>query len=155
DPEHLCWSKLALDCHRDQPDVAGALPSLDEKIIRAYQTRVETPWLAEATIPMALTALALATEQSNPFRLPIDDTRLATDEEKVHSAIGNLQFKIRRKPLGARLASAFRGLAIEAVGRLRQTPPQTAVHIARATDYNVDLAAILQEQYAAFRERVP
>jgi uncharacterized protein (DUF362 family) len=46
-------------------------------------------------------------------------------------------------------------LAVEAVGRLRQVPPQTAVHIARATDYNADLADVLRRQYEPFRERLP
>src|SRR5207245_5735159 len=36
-----------------------------------------------------------------------------------------------------------------------QMPPQTPVHIAKANDYNADLAGILKRQYEAFRERVP
>jgi uncharacterized protein (DUF362 family) len=41
------------------------------------------------------------------------------------------------------------------MGQLRPLPPQSAVHIAPVNDYNADLAGLLQEQYAAFRERVP
>ena len=60
-----------------------------------------------------------------------------------------------RPPLGQRLKSAIRGFAIEAIGHLRQPDAETAVHIARATDYNGDLADVLERQYEAFRERVP
>jgi uncharacterized protein (DUF362 family) len=45
-------------------------------------------------------------------------------------------------------------MAIEGLGRLRPMPPQSAVHITPVSDYNADLAGLLQEQYAAFRERV-
>jgi uncharacterized protein (DUF362 family) len=61
----------------------------------------------------------------------------------------------RRLPWRDRLASTFRGLAIEAVGQLRQIQPQSSVHIAKVNDYNADLAGILQQQYEAFRQRVP
>ena len=54
-----------------------------------------------------------------------------------------------------RLKATLRGLAVETAGRLRQTPAETAVHIARATDYDADLAGILQKQYEAFRGQVP
>ncbi len=60
-----------------------------------------------------------------------------------------------RPPLGQRLKSAIRGFAIEAIGHLRQPDAETTVHIARATDYNGDLADVLERQYEAFRECVP
>jgi len=151
DLEHLCWAKLALDCHRDQPGVEIELPGLDERIVAAYQMRKETPWLSPAPVREALTALALATEQANPFRLQIADCRLQSEQ----SAVLNLQTAKRRRSWSERLATRFRGLAIEAVGRLRQVQPQTAVHIAKAADYNADLAGVLERQYQAFRERVP
>jgi uncharacterized protein (DUF362 family) len=152
DLEHLCWAKLALDCHRDQPGVEAELPRLDERIVAAYQTRKETSWVGPAPVRDALTALALATEQGNPFRLPIADCRMQNEEPAIY----NLQSaRKRRKPWGERLAAKFRGLAIEAVGRLRQVQPQAAVHLAKAADYNADLAGVLQRQYEAFRQRVP
>jgi uncharacterized protein (DUF362 family) len=46
-------------------------------------------------------------------------------------------------------------LAVEAVGRLRQAPTRSAVHIATAADYNTDLVDVLSRQYEAFRARVP
>src|SRR5438067_7453378 len=46
-------------------------------------------------------------------------------------------------------------MAVKAAGNLRPLPPQSPVHIARATDYNGDLARILSEQYEHFRARLP
>jgi uncharacterized protein (DUF362 family) len=144
---------MDLDCHRDQPGVEIDLPGLDQRIVAAYQVRAETPWLRPAPMREALIALALAAEQSNPFRLQIADCRLQI--ANLHSAICNLQSKRKRRPWRERLAARFRGLAIDAVGRLREVHPQTAVHIAQAGDYNADLAGILQRQYESFRARVP
>jgi hypothetical protein len=153
DLEHLCWSKLALDCHQDQPGVKEALPILDERIRAAYQARSQTGWLSPATLGEALTALALATERHNPFHLEINAVHKNGSTNGVQLRISPPP-SARRKPWTQRLAAACRGLAIEAVGKLRQTPAQTAVHIARADDYNGDLAGILQRQYESFRERV-
>jgi uncharacterized protein (DUF362 family) len=152
DLEHLCWAKLALDCYREQTGIAAALPGLDERIVAAYQMRADTPWLRPATVCDALSALALAPSQSNPFRLEEDGVTLSADTPySVHT----MPFSPRRLPWRERLSSTFRGLAIEAAGHLRQVRPQTAVHIAKVNDYNADLADILQRQYQAFRERVP
>jgi uncharacterized protein (DUF362 family) len=154
DLEHLCWAKLALDCHRDQPGVQEALPTLDERILGAYQARTETPWLRLSISRVALTALALATEQANPFRFPNAGSTQEVPSQGPRAVL-NMQHYARRRPWTERLASAFRGLAVEAAGRLRQVPPQTVVHVAKASDYRADLADILQRQYAAYRERVP
>jgi uncharacterized protein (DUF362 family) len=153
DLEHLCWAKLALDLYRHHPEVPACLATLDERILAAHQTRAATPWVRPAIVREALTALALATERTNLFRLPEheahDETLLAARPATLH--IQNAP----RRPWQQRLASAFRGLAVEAVGRLRQLPPQSPVHIAPASDYNADLAGILQRQYEEFRSRVP
>lgn len=146
DLDHLCWTKLAVELHRHLPGVADALPRLDERIQAARAARAATPWLRPAPLRMALTALALAAEQRNVFRLP------AIPEAP---AVLPLPSVARRKPLGERLRSAFHGLAIEAVGRLRQPPPQSQIHIARASDYQANLVDVLERQYATFRERVP
>ena len=61
----------------------------------------------------------------------------------------------RHRPWTQRLKTAIRGFGIEAAGRLRQVPSPSRVHIASVTDYNADLAGILQRQYENFRERVP
>ena len=99
-----------------------------------------------------LTALALAPSANNPFRLADDAVTLSADT--LYYVPGTPASR-RRLPWRERLASRFRGLTIEAVSHLRQVHPQTAVHIAKVTDYNADLADVLQRQYEAFREHVP
>jgi uncharacterized protein (DUF362 family) len=157
DLEHLCWAKLALDCYPDQPGVKESLAELDSRIRKAYQSRSEVAWLRPATVREALTALALATDQSNCFRLGEKRTlEQSVDTPRLpQNAVLSMKGALRRRSWSQRLAATFRGLAIDAVGRLRPTPPQVPVHIARATDYNGNLADILQRQYESFRERVP
>jgi uncharacterized protein (DUF362 family) len=150
DLEHLCWTKLALDCYRDLPRVTAALPEIDRRIIAAYQQRTETNW-AEAATPLrqALTALALAAEQHNPFRL---EREVADQEPKI------LSFQIAPEAVPSwtqKIGAKFRGLAVEALGHLRQIQPQSQVHIAKAANYSDDLLDVLERQYAAFRQRVP
>jgi uncharacterized protein (DUF362 family) len=147
DGEHLCWARLALDLYRDQPGVADAMPVLAERIRAAQQTRAATPWLRPNPLRDALTVLALTVELGNPFRIR---QRPANGETP-----GARAPVLRRPPLMERLKSGFRGLAVEAAGRLRQPPPYTAVHIAEAPDYDADLAAVLQRQYEFFRSQVP
>ncbi|HJT79531.1 MAG TPA: DUF362 domain-containing protein [Gemmataceae bacterium] len=147
DLEHLCWARLALDLHRDQPGVAEALPALEERILAAHRARRETPWLRPAPLRDALTALALSVGRGNPFRAPE-----AGSGEEAPTAVAP---SARRPGLVGRLQSTFRGLAVHAACQLRPLPPRTAVHIARAADYNADLAAVVRRQYETFRERVP
>jgi len=153
DLEHLCWAKLALDAHRGRPGVADILPALDDRIAAAHAGRTETPWLRPAPLREALTALALGTEEHHPFRLQAADCKF---NGNGHSAAHNPPPAGRAKrSLGDRLRSAFRGLAVQAVGQLRPLPPRTAVHVARADDYSADLGDVLRRQYDAFRDRVP
>src|SRR5262249_44494339 len=39
DLEPLCWARLALEAHCDQPGVAAELPALDERILAAHRDR--------------------------------------------------------------------------------------------------------------------
>jgi uncharacterized protein (DUF362 family) len=149
DLEHLCWIKIALEAHREQPGVEEQLPRLDEAIVAAHAKRAEVSWVRPAPLRQALTALALAAGEHNAFRLP----------EKVNGgAVGPVEpaaVAARKKSLGQRLGGWFRGLAIKAAGQLRQVGPKSAVHIARAAGYDADLAGILHRQFEHFRERVP
>jgi uncharacterized protein (DUF362 family) len=147
DGEHLCWARLALDLHRDEAEVAEQMPVVAERIRAAHQARADTPWLRPNPLRDALTALALSVERGNPFRL---GERLAKGETPVERVLAG-----KRLPLMERLKTTFRGLAVEAAGRLRQPPAQSAVHIAQAPDYDASLAAILQRQYDCFRTQVP
>jgi uncharacterized protein (DUF362 family) len=145
DVEHLCWSKLALDLHRQQPGVAAALARLDELILNANDIRSATSWLRPAIVRQALTALALASER-NVFRI--------TPEAPTEQAIAPAK-PFRGRSWSQKLGAWFRGLAVKAAGTFRPLPDISSVHIARAADYNADLAAILEQQYQHFRERVP
>ncbi len=150
DLEHLCWARIALEHHRDQAGVADALPKIEEAILTAYRTRTGEEWLRPAPLREALTALALGLDEANPFRIP------AIDSQPV-KATGNPEpvAESRRKPMGQRLRSFFRGISVTAAGSLRQPPLQSRVHIARAEDYGADLAAVLCRQYESFRDTVP
>jgi uncharacterized protein (DUF362 family) len=147
DLEHLGWIKLALDVYRDRPEVAAFLPILDERIVAARQARSDTNFVRPAPLREALTALALATERTNFFRLTGREATLP--ESNLVLPAG------RRRSWGQRLGSLFRGMAVKAASHLRQAPPQSAVHIAPQTDYQADLADVLGRQYESFREGVP
>ncbi len=144
DVEHLCWARLALEFHPDQPGVAAALPAIEERIAAAHQERCGEEWLRPAPLREALTALALG-----------GGAALFRTAGGSHEAPAAVAAGAKRKPLGDRVRSFFRGLAVQATGNLKQLPPQTAVHIAPATDYNGDLADVLRRQYESFRAKVP
>ncbi len=147
DLEHLCWAKLALEAHREQPGVAECLPRLDERIRAAHTERAGTNWVRPAPLRQALMALALGASRHNVFRLPAGVT--AAEPINAGPAAG------KRPSLGARLGSWWRGLALKAVAQMKPLPPQTQVHIARAADYDADLAGVLATQYQHFRDKVP
>ena len=144
DLEHLGWAKLALDLHRDQPGVPEALAKLDERIQAAIVERQRKPWVGRSNARLAVTVLALGAELRNFFKLPetAPTTTVVIPQEKSAS-------------LGQRVGAWFRGMALKGASNLRQLPEFSAVHIARATDYDGDLVSILQTQYQSFRERAP
>jgi uncharacterized protein (DUF362 family) len=156
DLELLCWAKLALDAYREQPGIAETLPQLDERIRAAYAARRQIGWLRPAILREALTALALATEEGNYFRLGggclVAGTGSSCHRVPHHPAPSTHH---RKKPFAERVPSAFRGLLLEGAGRLRPAPPAATVHIARATDYNSNLVDTLQRQFDSFRSRLP
>jgi uncharacterized protein (DUF362 family) len=146
DLEHLCWARLALDVHRARPGVTEALANLTERIHTAHKTRLLTEWLRPAPLREALTALALAADQRNPFRLA-GATSPRAEAVAPPSA--------KRRPLGERFKAAFKSFVVSAAGNLRPIEPLAEVHVAPVADYNADLADVLARQYEHFRERVP
>jgi uncharacterized protein (DUF362 family) len=150
DLEHLCWARIALEHHRDQPGVAEALPKIEEQILAAHRARIGEEWLRPAPVRESLTALALGLDEANPFRLPATDSHLVSGPSKPAQVAGP-----RSKPMGERLRSFFRGISVTAAGSLRQPPAQSRVHIAKAEDYDADLAGVLCRQYESFRDTVP
>ncbi|OWK47105.1 DUF362 domain-containing protein [Fimbriiglobus ruber] len=157
DVEHLAWIKLALACHANDAATRAALPVLDARLRESLA--IETAagaGLGAGPLRLALAALALDTINRNPFRL--------TDTPKV--APGAVLGADRptdwstlptgpRRPLTERIASKFRGFLINGLAALKPLPPTSAVHIARAADYDGPLADVLQKQYEHFRAAVP
>ncbi len=143
DLEHLCWAKLALHAHGQ--DVSA----FDDAILRARQRCNETNWLRPAVMRDALSALALATEQGNALRLCTGETADANTPPLLPPSVS------RSVPIGERLRSTVQGWAVKVLGQLRQPPMQSAVHVARESDYSADLAGTLARQYEHFRERTP
>jgi uncharacterized protein (DUF362 family) len=150
DVEHLCWAKLALDAHRGLPAADAALEGLDDLIRKAQDDRADTNYLTPNPLRDALTALALGTDRGNPFRLKEERA-----EGPATLPLAGAAGAKRKQPLGERLKSAFRGLAVQAVAQMKPLPPQTDVHVAKASDYNGDLADVLGRQFEQFRDRVP
>jgi uncharacterized protein (DUF362 family) len=146
DPEHLCWARLALDAHREQPGVADALAALEDRIRAAQAARAETPYLRPSPLRDALTALALGLDRGNPFRFDGETNREAPPAGKL---------VYPRPSFGERLRTKFQDLAVTAVTTLRPLDPQSPVHIASVGDYNADLADVVKRQYEHFRAKVP
>ena len=152
DLEHLCWAKLALATHANQPGVPEAQTSLDERIRAAHKARLDTPYVRPNPLREALTALALATPAKNLFST--QHAALSAQHSKG-TPVGNGPYCGKKKSIGERMKSHFNGLVLNALDRLKPPPPRTGVHIGMATDYNANLADVLQRQYESFRTRVP
>ncbi|HJZ93510.1 MAG TPA: DUF362 domain-containing protein [Gemmataceae bacterium] len=152
DLEHLGWAKLALACHADDPATRAFLPKLDERIRAAYaaQTAEGRP----VSVPRhALTALALASDGRNPFRLKGDAARpVPATGEFVPPAKPE---DPPRPGFVEGLKAKFRNLVVRGLGALRQPPEFGAVHIARAESYDADLLAVLKSQFEHYRPHVP
>lgn len=151
DVEHLCWIRLALDAYPDLPGVKETLPRLEGAIQAAHRVREDTKFLRPAPLRLALAALALGCEKSNPFRLASGMQETISTARSLEPA----KYKTRRPGLGQRVGSWFRGLAVKAAGALRPAPAFSGVHIARAASYEEDLAGILARQFESFRPHVP
>src|SRR5262249_13144024 len=155
DVELLCWAKLALDLHRQQPGVREALSELGERIRMARAARADTPWVRAAPRLDALTVLALAAESSNPFRVPAAGNPVPLEDTPAAESRPRAARTSRRQAFGKRLTSTAQTWAAQCVRPLRPLRLRTAVHIARADDYQADLAGVVRRQYEAFRPRVP
>src|SRR5262249_25663413 len=104
DLEHLCWARLALDAHQDQPGVTEALPAIEERTAAAQAERGGEEWLRPAPLREALTALARG-GGAKLFRVE----NVGSNGEPP-AAVG---VSAKRKPLGERVRSFFRGVAVQ------------------------------------------
>lgn len=139
DVEHLAWSIIALDAYQQ-----GDLEALRRRLLDACRAREQTPYVRPAPLRMALTCLALDT--ANPFRLDATAPVRSLEPGKLSA---------ESKPIGQRVQGWVQGMAVFAANALKPLPPTSEVHIAPASDYNADLADVLNRQYDHFREKVP
>jgi uncharacterized protein (DUF362 family) len=145
DLEHLGWGRLALDLFRDEPGVAEFLPKLDERLRSAHAERQAISWLRPSPPREALTALGLNCDRMNPFRRSASPALVVQPRQPEPVA----------RPIRERVRSVFKGIMVRGLDGLRQPPPQSRVHIAKAADYDADLAEVVRLQYENFRAEVP
>ncbi|QDU20507.1 DUF362 domain-containing protein [Urbifossiella limnaea] len=148
DLEHLAWAKLALAA--DPTDSAAFLPELDQRIAGALSEEIHrTDGLGAGPYRLALAGLALNTAARHPFRL--------ADKPTVGVGAGPRQQPQAppTPPLMERLKGKVRNWVLGKLSNVRPLPESSAVHIARAADYDAPLADILATQYEHFRAAVP
>ncbi len=158
DLEHLAWIKLALSCYADDETTRNTLVKLDARLKESITIEVDVSnGLGGGPLRLALAALALNTVTRHPFRLTdrpivagsavIGSTRHASDAVTVEAG--------PTPSLGEWVKSKFRGFMVNGLGKLKAMPATSAVHIARANDYDEPLTEILAKQFTHFREHVP
>ncbi len=146
DLEHLGWGRLALDLYRDQPEIAEFVAELDRRMEQAVEERKSVPWVQPSTVREALVALARNCASFHPFRWHAAPAAAAIEPKPPRE---------RKRPLGERVVSTFRGVLVRGLDGLRQPPAKSPVHIAPVADYNADIADVLRRQYEHFRAEVP
>ncbi len=154
DIEHLCWAKMALDLYRNEPNVEKTLAELDQHILAAEEKRRQTGWLKPNLYRQALMILALGTGTRNFFAL--SPSRSASGS-LAHDRGASEPLALRGKSASIfeRFGSWYRRLLLKGASMLRAAPLNSAVHIARADNYDIDLTSVLQKQYEHFRATVP
>lgn len=159
DLETLAWIKLALSVHADDAVTIDTLPQLDAKITDslAYE-KGQTNGLGAGPFRLALAALALNTANRNPFKLK-DTPTVAT-----HAVVGNTresakdeasQAKSEATGFFGKLKAKMQKFLLSGTGAIRPLPVSSAVHIAKAENYDAPLADILKTQFDHFRQHVP
>ena len=159
DLENLAWIKIALACHADDAATRDLLPKLDGKIRAAldFETTA-TAGLTAGPLRLALAALALDTANRNPFRLTDTPTVAAS------AVVGSTRKSAADAPSRAsgektgflgRIRQRFRNVFVNGLAAMRPLPQSSAIHIAKADDYDAPLADILAAQYEHFKMLVP
>ncbi len=155
DLEHLAWIRLALTCHTDDNATRDSLPAIDARIRESLA--IELPRdgdLRCGPLRLALAALALDADSRNPFRLT-DVPTVGSGESLGASRTAADPLEFAEKPAAKTVGEKLFGFFMKGVGNLRRYPASSAVHIARADDYDGDLLAVLKTQFAHFRGHLP
>ncbi len=157
DLEHLAWIKLALSVHAEDGATRAALPKIDDRIRESLAVEVDpNTGLGAGPLRLALAALALNTEFRNPFRVAEPATvapgpvlGLTRD-----AADGKASKAPQSKSFVDRVTSKVRGFFLNGLSQLRAMPAYSAVHIAKADNYDLPLVEILKAQFEHFRPHV-
>jgi uncharacterized protein (DUF362 family) len=131
---------------------------LDQKITDSLAYEAEqTNGLGAGPFRLALAALALNTATRNPFVLN-DVPTVAT-----HAVVGSTRESAKDEPARAsseatgffaKLKAKVQGFLLSGTGAMRPLPVTSAVHIAKADDYDAPLADVLRKQFEHFRPHV-
>ena len=162
DLESLSWIRLAFAAWPDDARTAAALPPLATKITDAYEARKTAQLFALSPVREALTALALAPVEASPFRWASAASAATLSPNGAdHSAAHQPSDSPGRAPtqprasIFQRFKTRFQDASAQAMIMLKPPPLEASVHIAPIADYDSDIAGVLGEQYASFREQVP
>ncbi len=159
DLEHLAWIKLALSLDTSDGATRSALPLIDARMQDALA--VELPRdgdLGCGPLRLALAALALDTDARHPFRLtdtPVVGSGATLGSTRPPADPADFVEKAEAQSLGQKVKSKLFGFLMSGVSNLRRFPPSSAVHVARADDYDGDLLGVLTAQFAHFRQHLP
>ncbi|MGL6076261.1 MAG: DUF362 domain-containing protein [Fimbriiglobus sp.] len=159
DLENLAWIKLAISLYPSDEATRTALPRLDQRIQESLAFELPlTDGLGGGPLRLALAAMALETESRHPFRLS-SPAKLSSGpslgSQKPTSRPEDFFTQTESKPLGERLKSKVFGFMMGGVSQLRRLPATSAVHIAKASSYDMDLLGILKTQFEHFRQHCP
>ncbi|MBM3979534.1 MAG: DUF362 domain-containing protein [Planctomycetes bacterium] len=139
DLEHLAWARVALGVHDSDSATRDLFPELDKKILALAAD--------PTTSPHRLALAALAVAEQNAFRLRYGAAPSSSPLPSARGAGGVGLF--------GKIASKVRGVMVAGITKLKPLPVTSAVHIARAPDYDAPLADILNAQYERFRAAQP
>ncbi|QVL32791.1 DUF362 domain-containing protein [Telmatocola sphagniphila] len=150
DLEHLAWAILALSVYDDTTEAVQTLSARLEKI---YQSQLDDG--RPISVPRhAATLLALSTDKQNYFRLT-GELRKAPSLDKPRPEIQEYQLPVAKKGLLGKVKAKFQNVMMSGLGAMRPLPEKSNVHIAEAKSYDIDLLAILKQQFDHFRSTVP
>ena len=144
DLEHLGWAILALHAHGEE------VGELQERVRHSYKANT-ADGRPTSVVRHALTALAIAVPNVNPFKLT-DAKPLALERGQAIPDHEDTSFK---PGLIAKVKGKFRGMLVRGIEAMRAPPPFGSVHIAAIERYEDDILGTLKKQFEHYRQYVP